>query len=69
VPSDLPTPRALYAGAPSANTAGIVESVNTLLITVGLPNKPSSAGSGGLARTTPRFPSMLSNIAVSSPHT
>ena len=43
--------------------------VITLLMTVGKPNKPSSAGKGGLARTTPRLPSMLSSMAVSSPHT
>ena len=49
--------------------SGTDAKVSTLLITVGLPNKPSSAGSGGLARTTPRFPSRDSSIAVSSPHT
>ena len=31
----------------------------TLLITVGLPNRPLCAGSGGLARTRPRLPSRL----------
>ncbi len=39
----------------------------TLLITVGLPNRPSMAGSGGFGRTVPRLPSMLSSSAVSSP--
>jgi hypothetical protein len=48
---------------------GTEASVITLLITVGLPNRPSSAGSGGLARTTPRLPSRLSSMAVSSPQT
>ena len=43
--------------------------VKTLLITVGVPNRPSIAGSGGLVRTMPRRPSMLSSMAVSSPHT
>jgi len=36
-------------------------------MTVGLPHRPSMAGNGGLARTTPRLPSMLSISAVSSP--
>ena len=38
-----------------------------LLTTVGLPNKPSIAGSAGLALTTPRRPSRLLSKAVSSP--
>jgi hypothetical protein len=46
---------------------GTAPSVMTLLTTVGLPNRPSSAGSGGLARTMPRLPSRLSSSAVSSP--
>ena len=48
---------------------GTLASEITLLITVGRPNRPSMAGSGGLARTMPRLPSMLSSIAVSSPQT
>ncbi len=47
--------------------AGTVASVSRLFTTVGRPNRPSSAGIGGLARTTARFPSMLSSIEVSSP--
>jgi hypothetical protein len=39
----------------------------TLLMTVGLPNRPSMPAAGGLARTTPRLPSRLSSSAVSSP--
>ena len=42
-------------------------SVSTLLTTVGLPNRPSIAGIGGLARTMPRLPSRLSSMEVSSP--
>ena len=38
-------------------------------MTVGLPNSPESAGSGGFARTSPRLPSRLSSIEVSSPQT
>ena len=39
----------------------------TLLITVGLPKSPASAGSGGLKRTCPRLPSNDSSSEVSSP--
>ena len=69
VPSERPVPRAAYAAAPSAIIAGTLARVKTLLIIVGLPNKPAIAGSGGFERITPRLPSMLSSIAVSSPHT
>ena len=48
---------------------GTLTKVMTLLMTVGWPKSPAIAGSGGLARTMPRLPSMLSSIAVSSPHT
>ena len=54
---------------PSAMTNGTVASEITLLMTVGLPNKPLIAGSGGLARTWPRRPSRLSSSEVSSPQT
>ena len=47
----------------------MVAKLMTLLTTVGFPNKPSIAGSGGLNRTKPRFPSKLSNNEVSSPQT
>ena len=40
---------------------------STLLMTVGLPNRPLMAGSGGFARTMPRLPSRLSSSEVSSP--
>ena len=49
--------------------SGTVAKVMTLLMTVGWPNKPATAGSGGLALTTPRLPSKLSSMAVSSPQT
>ena len=48
---------------------GIAANDSTLLITVGLPNRPLCAGSGGLARTMPRRPSRLSRSEVSSPQT
>ena len=40
---------------------GTLASDTTLLITVGMPNRPLCAGSGGLARTWPRLPSRLSS--------
>ena len=42
-------------------------SVSTLFTTVGLPNRPTSTGNGGLLRGSPRLPSIDSKIAVSSP--
>ena len=58
-----------YAAPPFARIQGAVASVSTLLMIVGLPNRPSCTGRGGLARTKPRLPSRLSSNAVSSPHT
>ena len=69
VPVERPTPNCRYQSAPRAMIAGAQASVSTLLMTVGQPNRPDIAGSGGLARTMPRRPSRLSSIAVSSPHT
>jgi hypothetical protein len=42
-------------------------SVSTLLTPVGRPNRPDSAGNGGLFRGSGRLPSMELNRAVSSP--
>ncbi len=42
---------------------GTVASVMTLLMTVGLPYKPTSAGTSGFARTMPRLPSSDSSSA------
>ncbi len=69
VPRERPAPKSRYAAAPCARIQGTVASVTTLLMTVGRPNSPAIAGSGGLARTMPRLPSIESSIAVSSPHT
>ena len=46
---------------------GTLASVSTLLTAVGLPNKPTSNGNGGLLRGSPRWPSIELKIAVSSP--
>jgi hypothetical protein len=56
-------------GAPFSKITGTVASEMTLLTTVGRPRNPSSAGSGGLARTTPRLPSSEFRSEVSSPQT
>jgi len=45
--------------ARSAKIIGGVAIESTLLTTVGLPNRPTCAGSGGFARTMPRLPSRL----------
>ena len=50
-----------------ARITGTVARESTLFTTVGFPKSPEMAGRGGFARTTPRFPSRLSSIAVSSP--
>ena len=46
---------------------GTTEIVSTLLIIVGQPYKPISAGNGGFSLGCPFFHSKLSNNAVSSP--
>ena len=43
--------------------------VSTLLMFVGLPQRPETAGKGGRGCGMPRLPSMLAMSAVSSPHT
>ncbi len=67
VPRERPTPSPAKASAPAAMIIGTEPRVSTLLTTVGLPNRPSRAGIGGLARTMPRLPSRLSSMEVSSP--
>jgi hypothetical protein len=46
---------------------GTLASDMTLLTMVGWPNSPLIAGNGGRGRISPRFPSRLSSIEVSSP--
>ena len=55
--------------APLANSRGRLARVSTLLMTVGLSNRPRTAGKGGRGRGMPRLPSMLLMSAVSSPQT
>src|SRR3970282_1062629 len=46
-----------YPSPPCRRIAGTDESVSTLLITVGQPYSPTTAGKGGRIRGEPRFPS------------
>ena len=48
---------------------GTLEQVSTLLMLVGLPQRPLTAGNGGRVRGMPRLPSMEAMSAVSSPQT
>ena len=48
---------------------GTLAKVSTLLMLVGLPQRPETAGNGGRVRGMPRLPSMLAMSAVSSPQT
>src|SRR5690348_17975214 len=57
----------LYHAAPRFRMCGTAASVSTLLIVVGLPKRPATAGKGGLMRGLPRFPSSEFISAVSSP--
>src|SRR5262244_2100675 len=66
-PLDRSVPSLRYSAAPRSMISGTLQKVSTLLITVGLPNKPWVVGNGGLIRGRPRLPSMDSNSAVSSP--
>src|SRR5215213_110421 len=61
--SDIP----LYHAAPFMMISGTAASVSTLLIVVGWPNTPDTAGNGGLMRGLPRRPSSEFMRAVSSP--
>ena len=63
------TMQAMSQGNLDELITGTEASEITLFTTVGLPMKPSSAGRGGLARTTPRLPSRLFSRLVSSPQT
>ena len=53
--------------APLMRMCGTAASVSTLLIVVGMPNTPATAGNGGLMRGLPRLPSSEFISAVSSP--
>ena len=67
VPVDRLTPILAYSSPPICTMCGTVDSVSTLLTTVGFAYRPSIAGNGGLSRGMPRSPSSDSSSAVSSP--
>src|SRR5579863_9703870 len=68
VPPFLTEPSPAYHSPPLCRMEGTAESVSTLLITVGDPYKPTTAGKGGRMRGYPRLPSSDSIRADSSPH-
>ena len=69
VPFEVSVPIEEYHSAPFNIILVIFANVSTLLISVGFPHSPHSAGYGGFTLGWPRFPSIDSNSAVSSPHT
>src|SRR5258708_38321155 len=68
VPPFFGVPRLAYASPPSRMIGGTALSVSTLLMIVGQPYSPTTAGKGGLIRGYPRLPSSDSISADSSPH-
>ncbi len=69
VPLVSAVPILLNQSAPLEIITGIFASVSTLLITVGLSQRPFTAGKGGRGRGMPLLPSIEASKAVSSPHT
>ena len=67
VPAEVSVPSLAYSLPPILMIAGTVDSVSTLLISVGPPYRPSIAGNGGFSRGLPRLPSSESSSPVSSP--
>src|SRR5262249_47701354 len=67
VPVEPWVPIPAKAGPPIRRISSTHSSVSTLLIAVGLPNRPDCAGNGGLLRGSARLPSMELTRAVSSP--
>ena len=55
--------------APLRIIGATLAKVSTLLISVGMPHKPETAGYGGRGRGVPRWPSIEAISAVSSPQT
>ena len=69
VPFDFSVPKPAYQSAPLVIIAATLPKVSTLLIFVGFPQSPATAGNGGLGRGIPRLPSIDAINAVSSPQT
>src|SRR5260370_1690709 len=68
VPPFFGVPRFAYASPPSRIIDGTALSVSTLLIIVGHPYNPTTAGNGGLIRGYPRLPPSDSLSPHSPPH-
>ena len=69
VPLEVAVPILPNHSPPLRMMTGMLASVSTLLMTVGLPQSPLTAGKGGRGRGVPRWPSMEASRAVSSPQT
>ena len=67
MPVEVSVPSLAYSLPPIRMMSGTVESVSTLLISVGPSYSPSIAGNGGFRRGLPRLPSSESSSPVSSP--
>ena len=69
VPFEVSVPICENQSAPLRRITGTLAKVSTLLINVGLPNRPLFAGNGGFGLGIPRSPSIDAIRAVSSPQT
>jgi hypothetical protein len=67
VPPFLAEPILAKASPPSRRMKGSMDSVSTLLTTVGLAMRPATVGKGGGWRGQAFLPSMVSSKAVSRP--
>jgi len=69
VPALLSVPVLANQAAPLRMMGAMLANVSTLLSTLGLPQRPLTAGNGGRGRGSPRLPSIEVMRAVSSPQT
>src|SRR5690606_28856770 len=69
VPLLFSEPILVYHSKPREMIFGTLAYVSTLLMLVGLPQRPLVAGNGGRTRGSPRLPSIEAIKAVYSPHT
>jgi len=69
VPLDFSVPTLACHSLPRRMIWPMLARVSTLLSTLGLAQRPATAGKGGRGRGIPRFPSMEVISAVSSPQT
>ena len=65
---DFSVPILRYSAEPLEMINGTLQSVSTLLMTVGLPNNPCVVGKGGFTRGKPRFPFDRTQTARSPRH-